>query len=101
MGARRGTSEGKLYNELGLENLEKRSWYKKICCFFKIYIYHFTKYLLIIVPISVSTSNTRNTNNISLLKVRQNSIKIPFSFCSFRMEQTGPKYLQFRKFEYL
>ena len=35
-GAIRGTSKEKLYDELGLETLEKRRWYRKLCCFFKI-----------------------------------------------------------------
>ena len=35
-GAIRETSKEKLYNELGLETLEKRRWYRKLCCFFKI-----------------------------------------------------------------
>ena len=33
VGGRRGTSEEKLCNELGLENLEKRRWYMKVWCF--------------------------------------------------------------------
>ena len=32
-GAIRGTSKEKLYDELGLETLEKRRWYRKLCCF--------------------------------------------------------------------
>ena len=31
----RGTSEEKLYQELGLEYLQQRRWYRKISCFFK------------------------------------------------------------------
>ena len=30
-GARRGTSREKLYQELGLEPLLKRRWYRKLC----------------------------------------------------------------------
>ena len=36
-GAIRKTSKEKLYNELCLETLEKRRWYRKLCCFFKIF----------------------------------------------------------------
>ena len=32
----RGTSKEKLYDELGLEILEKGRWCRKLCCFFKI-----------------------------------------------------------------
>ena len=35
-GTLRGTSKEKLYNEVSLETLEKRRWYRKLCCFFKI-----------------------------------------------------------------
>ena len=33
-GAIRGTSQEKLCLELGLETIEKRRWYRKLCCFF-------------------------------------------------------------------
>ena len=34
-GAIRGTSKEKLYDKLGLETLEKRRWYRKLCCFLR------------------------------------------------------------------
>ena len=43
MGAIRGTSLEKLFNELGLETLEKRRWYRKLCCFYKVYKKSFSK----------------------------------------------------------
>ena len=67
-GAVRGTSKEKLYNELGLETLEKRRWYRKLCCF----LFKCPKYLFNIIPIFVSTYTTRNTNNILLFKVEHN-----------------------------
>ena len=36
-GAIRGTSREKLYQELGIESLRKRRWYRKLCFFFKIF----------------------------------------------------------------
>ena len=36
-GAIRGSSREKLYQELGLESLQLRRWYRKLCCFYKIY----------------------------------------------------------------
>ena len=42
-GALRGTSIEKVYNELGLETLEKRRWYRKLCCFYKAYKIHSPK----------------------------------------------------------
>ena len=61
-GAIRGTSTEKL--KLGLETLEKRRWYRKLRCFYKVYKSHSPKYLFNIIPVSVSRYNTRNTNNI-------------------------------------
>ena len=43
--AKRGTSKKILYQELGLETLEKRKWYRKLCCFFKIFRNQFPEYL--------------------------------------------------------
>ena len=36
-GAIRGSSKEKLYQEIGLESLQLRQWYRKICGFYKIY----------------------------------------------------------------
>ena len=34
-----GASKEKLYDELRFETLQKRRWYRKLCCFFKIFNY--------------------------------------------------------------
>ena len=78
VGAIRGTSKEKLYNEPGLEALEKRRWYRKLCCFLKIFRYKCPRYLFNIIPTSVSTYNTKNTNNIPLLKVKHNFFQNSF-----------------------
>ena len=36
-GAFRGSSREKMYQELGLESLQRRRWYKKRCLFYKIF----------------------------------------------------------------
>ena len=36
-GAIRGTSREKLFEELGLESLQQRRWYRKLCYFYKIF----------------------------------------------------------------
>ena len=78
MGAIRGTSTGKIYNELGLETLEKRRWYRKLGYFYKVYKSHSPKYLFNIIPVSVSRYNTRNTNNIPQSTVKHNFFPNPF-----------------------
>ena len=74
----RGTSTEKLHNELALKTLEKRRWYRKLCCFYKVYKSHSPKYFLKIIPITVSRYNTRNSNNISQFKVKQNVFRNSF-----------------------
>ena len=71
-GAIRGTSIEKLYHELGLESLEKRRWYRKLCCFYKIFRNQSPEYLLNIIPTSVRPYNTTNVNNIPQFKVKHN-----------------------------
>ena len=70
-GAIRGTSKVKLYQELGLETLEKIKWYRKLCCFFKIFRNQSRKYLFNLIPTSVGPYNTRNADNIYRFKVKQ------------------------------
>ena len=78
MDAIRGTSKDKLYHELGLETLEKRRQYKKLCCFFKIFRNQSPKYLFNIIPTSVRPCNTRNANNIPQFKVKHNFFQNSF-----------------------
>ena len=61
-----------------METFEKRRWCRKLCCFFKIFIYKCPNYLFNIILTSVSTYNTRNTNNISLFKVKHNFFRNSF-----------------------
>ena len=76
-GAIRGASAEKLYNEVGLETLEKRRWYRKLCCFYKVYKSHSPKYLFNIIAVTVSRYNT-NTKNIPHFKVKHNFFLIFF-----------------------
>ena len=77
-GAIRGTSAEKIYNELGLETLEKRRWYRKLCCFYKVYKICCQKYLFNIIPVTVSRYNTKNTNSIPQFKVKHNFFQNSF-----------------------
>ena len=49
-GAIRGTSRAKLDQELGLESLQVRRWYRKLCYFFKIFKGQSPDYLFKILP---------------------------------------------------
>ena len=83
----RGTFTDKLCNELDWEILEKWRWYRKLCCFYKVYKSQIPKNLFNILPVTVSTNNKRNPNNIPQFKAKYNFFsKFPSPFCVHRME---------------
>ena len=61
-GAIQGTSPEKIYQELGLESLKNRRWYKRLCCMFKIMNEEAPKYLNNMTPKGQQTIVTRNSN---------------------------------------
>ena len=77
-GAIRGTSQGKLYNELGLESLKFRRWFRQLCTFFKIKVYGKPEYLLNKIPSSQIHYNTRNTDQVETYYCRTDIFKNPF-----------------------
>ena len=77
-GAIRGTSQTKLYNELGLESLKFRRWFRWLCTFFKIKIYGKPKYLLNKIPSSQIHYNTRNADQVETYYCRTDIFKNSF-----------------------
>ena len=75
-GAIRGASKAKLYQELGLES--KRRWYRKMCCFNKIFNKQSPTYLLDIIPVCSRSFFTRYVENVSSFKVRHDLFKNSF-----------------------
>ena len=61
----RGLSREKLYHELGLESLQCRRWYRKLCLFYKIFKENKPVYLFNLIPSKNSNYNTRNTDKIT------------------------------------
>ena len=61
-GAIQGTSQEKIYLELGLESLKNRRWYKRLCCMFKVMNEEAPKYLTNLIPKGQQTTVTRNSN---------------------------------------
>ena len=57
-GARRGTTREKIYQELGLESLQLRRWYKKLALFYKIYKNKNPFFLFNLIPEKVSSDTT-------------------------------------------
>ena len=63
-GAIRGTSKEKLYQELGLEYLSSRRWFRRLCLFYKILNNKQPSYLFNLVPRPNHFLNTRNQSQI-------------------------------------
>ena len=71
-GAICGTSKEKLYNELGLESLQNRRWYRKLSFLYKVIANQSPSYLFNIIPRKNTFRPTRGSNNIPLLGTRHN-----------------------------
>ena len=74
-GAIRGSSKEKLYHELGLESLQCRRWYRKLCLFYKIFKENKPVYLFSLIPSKNSNYNIRNTNKITPFHTKHNFFK--------------------------
>ena len=68
-GTIRGSSREKLYQELGLESLQQRRWYRKFCYFFKLIKNKFPKYLSNNIPplLEVHTEQEKLTIFLNLM----------------------------------
>ena len=72
-----GTSHDKVYQELGLELLKSRRWYKRFSCMFKIMKEVAPNYLINLVPKCERNTRTRN-NSIPTFNCRTNCFKYSF-----------------------
>ena len=77
-GAIRDTSKEKLYQEIGLESLQLRRWYRKLGIFYKIFKSKSPQYLFKLIPEKTSSDVTRNTENIPLFNIKHNFYKNSF-----------------------
>ena len=84
-GAIRGTSKEKLYQELGLESLQLRRWYRKLGIFYKIYKSKSFQYLCKLIPEKTHAYATKNVDNIPCFKIRHSFFKNSF-FSSTNIE---------------
>jgi len=76
-GAIQGTSKDKIYQELGLESLKLRRWYKRLCCMFKIMNEKAPNYLINLIPKRQQTIRTRN-NHIPIFHCRTDCFQYSF-----------------------
>ena len=88
-GAIRGTSSEKLYQELGLESLKSRRWFRKLCHFYKILNEKSPSYLFDLIPNLNKVRESRLSNNIPAIHTRQNYVKNSF-FASTISEWNNP-----------
>ena len=77
-GAIRDTSKEKLYQELGLESLQLRRWYRKLGMFYKIYKNRSPQYLFKLISEKTHTYATRKVDNIPCFEIRHNFFKNSF-----------------------
>ena len=77
-GAIRGTSSEKLYQELGLESLKSRRWFRKHCHFYKILNEKSPSYLFDLIPNFNRVRESRHSNNIPPIYTRHNISRINY-----------------------
>ena len=77
-GAIRSTSTEKIYQELGLESLKSRRWFRKLCHFYKIFNDKSPSYLFNSLPNFNRVHNTRLSYNIPPIKLKHDYLKNSF-----------------------
>ena len=77
-GAIRCSSREKLYQELGLESLQLRRRYRKLCCFYKIYNKQAQGYLTELIPTRNEAYQARHFANIPYLSFEHKFFKNTF-----------------------
>ena len=82
-GAIRGTSRGKIYQELGLESLQLRRSYRKLCLCYKVFKNEHPKYLFNLIPVRRTPYATITVGSISLIKTKHNFFKKRFFFICY------------------
>ena len=82
-GAIRGISREKIHEELGLESLQLRLWYRKLCLFYKVFKNEHPKYLFNLIPVRSTPYATRTVGNIPVIKTKHNFLKKIFSICYY------------------
>ena len=77
-GAIKGTSQQKIYNELSLESLCFKRWFRRLCALYKIKITQLPSYLYELISKSNHNYNTRNFDHIDPYYCRTDILKYSF-----------------------
>ena len=91
-GAIRGSSRENFFHKLGLESLQFRHWYKKLCLFYKIFQENKHIYLFNVIPTKNLDYNTRNTDKITLFHTKHNFFKKNFSSTVIKWSKLDSKF---------
>ena len=78
----KGTSQTKLYKELGLESLKFRRWFRRICTFFKIKTSGKPEYIFNLIPTGQHCYNTQNLDQTETYYCRADAFKNSFFPCT-------------------
>ena len=73
-----GASREKFYQELVLESLQYRRWYRKLMLFYNIFKKNKPVYLFNLIPSKNPNYNTRNTDEITLFHTHHDFFKNSF-----------------------
>ena len=96
-GAIKGTSQIKLYNELGLQSLEFRRLFRKLCLFFKIRTTGLLEYLFNMIPQSNHQYNTRSVEDGTAFYCRTDVLK--YSYFQHTILERNKLDMQIRRWE--
>ena len=77
-GAIRGTTKEKFYQEMGLESLRDRRWWRKFYLFYKVLENENSKYFFSLGTIRRSFYSTQNIHNIPFLNTKHKFFKNSF-----------------------
>ena len=77
-GTVRGTSKEKLYQEVGLESLQLRRWYRKLCLFYKIFKNKSPAYLFNLIPARNTHYSRRTSDNTPCFNTKHSFFKNSF-----------------------
>ena len=77
-GVIRGISREKINQELGLESLQNRRWYRKLTTFYNILNSEATPYLFELIPVNNNHYTTSYAHEIPIFKVKHDFFKTYF-----------------------
>ena len=80
-GTIKGTTQLKIYNELGFESLKFRRWFSQLCLFYKIKTTQIPKYLYELLPTESHTYKTCNIETVETYYCRADIFKYFLSLC--------------------